>query len=309
VSAFLTALAGEGLLHIEGPDGLKFLQGQATCDTRALSPERALPGVCCTPQGRAVCDFLLLQLGPQHVALRLRRSLLPGAAAHLGKYIIFSKAQLAADRTDWETLGCRGPGAADILKGLAGGLPGARYAARSTDGLSVVQVDDAGERFEVCIDATRHPQHLAALRAGSEVAGEEDWRAGEIRAGVARLEAATAGEFVPQQLNYDLTGHISFNKGCYTGQEIVARLHYRGKSKQRTYLGALEAALDLAPGAPLYSAGDGQAAGTLVNSARVDGRTLCLVATTAQGIAGGLRPAAQGPLLAPLELPYALPQD
>ena len=78
-----TTLPGEGLLHISGPETLGFLQGQTTCDTRRLDASTAIPGAYCTPQGRVVCDFLLLQLGQEHVGLRMRSDILDASAATL----------------------------------------------------------------------------------------------------------------------------------------------------------------------------------------------------------------------------------
>ena len=125
--------------------------------------------------------------------------------------------------------------------------------------------------------------------------------------GIARIEAATAGEFVPQVINYDLTGHISFNKGCYTGQEVVARLHYRGKPKRRSIMASLTAAQGCAPGAPLFDATSGQNVGDVVNCSTTAQGTVALVSATASGAANGLRlGAADGPPLALGQLPYAV---
>jgi len=84
-------LEQEALLHIVGPDTLKFLQGQTTCDTREVDSEHATPGAFCTPQGRVICDFLICELAPEHFSLRMRREIRDNSATAFGKYIIFSK--------------------------------------------------------------------------------------------------------------------------------------------------------------------------------------------------------------------------
>lgn len=289
MSAFYSLLEHEALLHITGPDSLTFLQGQTTCDTRKLDAEHALPGAYCTPQGRVVCDFLLAQLSAEHYALRMRADVLSAATRTFGKYIVFSKAELDAQRCDWRVVGCWGDGAGQALQAAFGTVPGQRYGVRPGDGLVMVQLDDDGRQIEVWIDMNRHPRHYEALQEAMEEAPRDAWRALQIHNGTGRIEAPTVEEFLPQTLNYDLTGFVSFDKGCYTGQEIVARLHYRGKPKRRMYLARMtEAAHGADAGAGLYAGTGDQAVGTLVNSAPDGSATVCLVAVTEAGAASAL---------------------
>jgi len=297
-------LEQEALLHIAGPDTLTFLQGQTTCDTAQVGEQRGVLGAYCTPQGRVVCDFLLAQLAPEHFALRMRRDIRDHAAQVFGKYIVFSKAELDATRDDWLVLGIWGADAAAALADIFGAAPGAAWERSAGEDHVLLCSDDRGAQFELLL-ATDSPRR-AALDEVMQQAPESAWRERQIAAGVARIEAATVEQFVPQVLNYDLTGHISFSKGCYTGQEVVARLHYRGKSKRRTHLAQLPAGHAAAAGAPLYSAGGEQAVGDVVNSAGA----LALVSATHEAVATGLHlegPA--GPALTLGELPYAIAAD
>ncbi len=309
MNGYFSALPGEALLHIEGPDTLTFLQGQTTCDTRKLSATQALPGAYCTAQGRMVCDFLLVRLGAEHVALRMRRDILDTAAATLGKFIVFSKARIDTARDDWQAFGCWGEDALAVLGELAGGEPGSEdYVAVSAAGIVVVRAPGPEAACEVFIDTQNHAELVDNLRERLQAGDESQWRALQMRAGVARVEAATSGEFIPQLFNYDLTGHVSFNKGCYTGQEIVARLHYRGKPKQRAYLAEVATHEPPAPGSKLYTEGLDASTGEIVNAVTVNGNALCLAVATAPGVSGGLLLGANGPPLTLLELPYALPE-
>jgi folate-binding protein YgfZ len=311
LSTYYAPLQLESLLHISGPDTLTFLQGQLTCDTRGLDESGARTGAYCTPQGRVVCDFLLGRLGEEHYALRLRRDIRATAAATLGKYIVFSKAELDAERDDWQVLGIWGEDSAATLAELFGAAPEAQLGDVRGDGFVLVQTDAEGTGFECYLDASARPDLLEVLDSRLQLSGEEDWRCRQIRSGIGRIEAATTGEFIPQMLNYDLTGHISFNKGCYTGQEVVARLHYRGKPKRRMYLATLASAGEATAGAPLYSQSGAQGVGNVVNSAPdPEGNTLLLAVATADGAAAGLHlGASDGPLLDLLELPYSLGED
>jgi folate-binding protein YgfZ len=294
-------LAQESLLHISGPDSLDFLQGQTTCDTREISPERALPGVYCTPQGRAICDFLLCELGPGHFAMRMRRGIRQAAATAFGKYIVFSKASLDAENEERQVLGLWGADAAALLEKAFGRAPEGALSAHAGEGYTLVQVDASGRRFECYLDAAGS----AALADASGTAGtEETWRRLEIDSGVARIEAETVEMFVPQVLNYDLTGHISFTKGCYTGQEVVARLHYRGTPKRRCFLADLPAGNGCAPGSPVYAASGAQSVGDIVNIA---GGERALVAATLTGVEAGLHlESPEGPALVTSLPPYPL---
>lgn len=309
-----TVLDNEALLHLEGPDTLTFLQGQLTCDTRKLSREHALPGLYCTPQGRVICDFLLLQLAPEHVVLRLRRSLRAGTAAALGKYIVFSKSRLRADDDSWRLVGCWGPGAAAALCEVFGEIPVTRYETRQGEGWVLVQTDASGAMFECLLQDAQADALLEKLQQAASPASGAAWEASLIRAGAPRIEAATSGEFIPQMLNFDLTGHISFSKGCYTGQEVIARMHYRGKPKRRLYLARLPQGdpgegHQPAAGAALYSEGE-QSVGNIANAARGDdGQWQLLVTATHGGVTQGLRLGDSGGSLLTLgELPYEVPQ-
>lgn len=307
MNCYYAPLKQEALLHITGPDTLKFLQGQTTCDTRKIDSQHSLPGAFCTPQGRVVCDFLLCKIAPEHFALRLRRDIRASSAAAFGKYIIFSKAKIDAAREDWIVVGAWGEDASRALAEIFGEMPAGRFGARCADDFVLVQTDELGEQFECFLQQSSSGAYLASMETLMNAGSESAWQARQITSGIARIEAATVGEFVPQVLNYDLTGHISFKKGCYTGQEVIARLHYRGKSKRRAYAAELPGQVPCAAGAELVDPVSGQNIGNVINGCQVAGKTLALVATTAEGAGNGLRLGAiDGQPLTVLELPYAV---
>ena len=286
MNARFAPLDHEALLQISGPDTLTFLQGQSTCDTRELHAQRALPGLFCNPQGRALADFLLVQLDEETVLLRLRRELAAPTAAVLGKYIAFSKATLGDADHDWRVFGLWGDDAAEATAEHFAAIPGARYSVTAGDGFRLVQMDETGTAFECLLsgNCALRDKLVSELDAGTAA----DWDALQIASGIARLEAATAGEYVPQNLNYDLTGHISFTKGCYTGQEVVARLHYRGKSKRRVLLATVNSHAP-APGDTLYAPGGAKSEGAVINAATPDdGESRLLVCTSPDNLSQGL---------------------
>lgn len=309
MSNYYAPLEQDALLHIIGPDALKFLQGQVTCDTRKIDSTQALPGAYCTPQGRTVCDFLLCELGPEHIALRMRSDLRAHSATIFGKYIIFSKAELQPERDDWLTLGCWGSESAASLAALFGPLPTRQYACSSGPGFVLIQVDENATQFECFINPSLSATSLQDISQAMQQGSEAGWQALQIAAGIGRLEAATTEEFIPQMLNYDLTGHISFDKGCYTGQEVVARLHYRGKSKRRLYCAVLP---ELAPaGTPVYGSNSTQSVGNVVNTAQTSDGKLCalVIAAVSQSSERLHLGSEQGPTLALNPPPYDLGEE
>ena len=286
MDARFAPLDHESLLTISGADTLTFLQGQSTCDTRELDTQRALPGLFCNPQGRALADFLLVQLDEESVLLRLRRAIAASTATTLGKYIAFSKATLEDADHDWRVFGLWGGDAADAAVEHFGATPGTRYGVTVGDGFHLVQLDEAGTAFECLLHG--NGAQLNRLVSELPVGNTAEWDALHIASGVARLEAATAGEYIPQNLNYDLTGHISFTKGCYTGQEVVARLHYRGKSKRRVLLGNVSTEAP-APGSSLYAPDGTKVEGVVINAATPgDGDSSMLVCTSPDNLEQGL---------------------
>lgn len=292
----------EALLHVSGPEALKFLQGQTTCDTRSIGPSQAARGVYCTPQGRVICDFLLAQLAHDHYALRLRREIREPVVSVLSKYSIFSKVTLGGEREDWLVAGVHGVDAADTLEQIFGSVPQADLRCVSGEQFLLVQTGSAGDTFE-CFMAAASPWPATLANAFASL-DAQCWRHHELSAGIARVEGCTLGEFVPQVLNYDLTGHISFTKGCYTGQEVVARLHYRGRSKRRSFIFQLPSGAQAQAGDTLVNS-EGKQVGSVINSACCDGDSRILAATGLEDVNTELRlGAADGVALIAVNMPY-----
>jgi folate-binding protein YgfZ len=308
VNAHYCTLSQEALLHISGPDSLKFLQGQTTCDTSQVDDGHALAGAYCNPQGRMVCDFLLCQLGNEHFAMRMRQEIVTTSAATFGKYIIFSKAELDGDNAGWQSLACWGSDIRDALGAVFPQVPEEKFGACTGGNFVLVQIDGAGRQYECYIDTSAAPDLLEQLMTTITEATESTWQALQIESGIGRIEAATVETFIPQMLNYDITGHVNFKKGCYTGQEVVARMHYRGKPKRRMYLASLPSGDIPTAGTALYADESAQSVGNVVNSAlAADGQVLALVVATVDGVENGLHVgAADGPLLEMATLPYSL---
>lgn len=308
-SSRITRLQGEALLEVSGRDAVTFLHNQASCDLKQLQPGHASYGSFCNPQGRVLADFIALALGAERILLRLRREILDSTLAALGRFAMFSKVTLQAAGDDWELLGCQGVGTAEALRPLFPALPGADLAWTGDANALVLQLDQQSECFEIWLNRSEQPALLEQLEQTLPVASESDWEAGTLRRGIARISAATAGEMLPQQLNYDLSGHINFRKGCYPGQEVIARMHYKGRAKRRMLLVQLPAGAAASAGDSLYLQDKEQAAAQIVNAATADdGTALALISTTQAAAEEGLRLAPDSDQAVQLlELPYPVP--
>ena len=225
------ALPRYGVLTIRGPDARSFLQGQATCNIDEASDARALPGGLCNPQGRLYSSFLVVSDGSEDLLLRMHADIISITAANLNKYIVFSKADSADESEYYAITGLWGRGSRELIDEVCPEPPTQTNDVVTVGRDKIIQRDDTGERFECWLAAGEESLLAEALTRCIQCDARE-WDALAVLAGEAEVQAATADEFIPQMLNYDVSGHVSFTKGCYTGQEVVARLHYRGTAKQ-----------------------------------------------------------------------------
>jgi folate-binding protein YgfZ len=272
-SAVLCDLSHLGVIGFGGDDAQVFLQGQLTCDMREVTQAASRPGALCTPKGRALATFRLWQDAAGY-RMQLPAARLEAVRKRLSMYVLRAKVKVTDSSGDTVRLGVAGPQAALRVAGVLGLAPDTLSAGGAIVAAGPVQVLClGGMRFELVVPCADGARLWAALAEAARPAGEPAWRWASLVAGEALLHEATQDQFVPQMLDLDLTGGIGFSKGCYTGQEIVARTQYLGRLKQRLYLGHLDQPLaaeaDLpAPGTALYTSDmDGQSTGMVVESA------------------------------------------
>jgi tRNA-modifying protein YgfZ len=303
----LTPLAHLGVLRARGRDALAFLQGQLSADLGKLSPGQSLLAGYHNPQGRVLALLRLLKDEAGGVIGVLPRELIPDTVKRLSGFVLRSKVELLDDSPAWRIEGLIGPDAAATgpTPPFARHLPETKGAVARLGGTLLARVDEA--RWLVVSPAAA----CAAERpAGlSDCAGADAllWRRLAVAHGQPEVYTATSGEFVAQMLNLDLLGAIAFDKGCYTGQEVIARAHYRGRVKRRLQRFRCVAP----PPAP-------GAAGVLA-----DGRSVRVVEIAPTENGGGYEFLAVAPLAmspgeagtvtlpldaSPLPLPYELPE-
>jgi len=220
------------LFHIEGPDTARFLQGQSTCDLNQLSTTQSLAGAFCTPKGRAYALFRVVSRREDAVLIRLPAAIADDVVAQLQKYLMLFKAEMTpAD--DWMMLGATGQQA---ITAFTDSVP-EPDAVVTIDGGYVVgttALPDGTPRAEIWLDG-RALEPGACVEKALRPAPPRAWALSEILAGLTTLNQDTASTYVPQNLNLHATNAISFNKGCYTGQEVVARMHFLGELKKSLF--------------------------------------------------------------------------
>jgi len=225
------------VLSVSGKDAAKLLQGQSTCNVFEVTETQARIGAFCNPKGRAIATFLLAKKADEYL-LVLPQELLEPVKTRLQKYVLRSDVRFADRSNELCLLGLGwSETAAEPL-----------FAARCVDGMVLISLGSTPYRTLV-IAEPEQAENLWTDRLGQGYApgNSEDWRLLDLLAGIPWLSQATSEEHVPQMLNLDKLGGISFTKGCYTGQEIVARTHYLGKAKRALFLA--ECALGTAPSA------------------------------------------------------------
>ncbi|HEY0943040.1 MAG TPA: hypothetical protein VGE08_23340 [Steroidobacter sp.] len=281
----LTRLAA---IMVSGADARSYLQGQLTADLDALDSNRVQLACCNSPQGRVQAVFWVLARG-DGIALVLPASLVDTTVLRLRKYVLRAKAKVEAAKHLQIAVAPRSALPADVTleSGAHRQIDGVSYF--SLPGVSVPGIDDV--------------LLLGAFSAPVDAAGEHRWHLSHIRAGLPQVYPETHEAFVAQMLNIDLLGGISFEKGCYTGQEIIARAHFRGTVKRRMFLFQSPGPAP-APGTRVLS-GE-QHAGEVVDSAPTDSGSEILAVVSLAQRDSPLHIDGQTAILTRVPLPYAV---
>jgi len=255
----VSPLAHFGLLRFSGDDALDFLQGQLTCDLREVGPTAASFGGYCTPKGRLLADFLLW-LTPQGYAMHLPHEVAGSLAERLRKFVLRAKVRVDPS-ADLRVIGIGGPEAAALLQQVIGEPPRTPLEIVHYPAAGLLRLP--GDDFLAFASGAAIAPLWNALAASAVPAGSEAWNWTQVRAGIPWITAATQDQFIPQMVGLEIMGGVSFDKGCYAGQEIVARAHYLGEVKRKLGPGHADAAV--AAGDALFDAR--QPVGVVLNAA------------------------------------------
>jgi len=303
----VTDLSHFSLIRASGPDVRPFLQGQLTNDINLVTPQVAQLSSYCSPKGRMLGSFWIFQRG-EELYLQLPADRLEAILKRLRMFVLRSQVTLEEAGDELARFGLAGDCAADLLPFV----PADEKGCLTRDGLTVIRLPGDRPRFEVL----GPPSALTGLwkeAAGrAEQTGPDFWGLMDIRAGIPNVHEDTVEAFVPQMANLQIIGGVSFTKGCYTGQEVVARMQYLGKLKRRMYRAHIDSPERPLPGTEAYSASSesGQGAGRIVDAvpAPEGGFEALVVLQISVAEAGDIRlHDSDGPVLELLDLPYAFP--
>ena len=304
----LCDLSHFGVLRVGGEDAESFLQNLLSNDIREVTPNRAQLSSFNTAKGRMLASFLIWREGNDYL-LQLPRALAEPVRKKLSMYVLRSKVKITDASDEQVCLGVAGAEAATLLQKQFAALP--QQAWETTQSDDTVILCRGTQRYQIATPAARAVALWQALQAAATAAGSSCWNWLDIRAGIPFILPATQEAFVPQMVNFEVIGGVNFKKGCYPGQEVVARMHYLGKPKRRMYLARVMSEEVPQAGDELFSAADTeQACGKVVQAARAAHGGFELLAVVQTEVAADfpvhLR-ALTGPRLEFEPLPYILP--
>ena len=295
----IAPLAHLGLIRASGADARTFLQGQLTNDVLGIGLSQARLAGFCSAKGRLQASFIVWRLADDDLLLACAASVLPATLKRMSMFVLRAKCKLTDASAELNVFGVTGASAA----ALVGDTPA--WGLRSVVGGTLVRLPDVD-------GVARALLTVLPANAPSADASPETWQLLEVRSGIPTIEAATVEQFVPQMLNYELIGGVDFQKGCYPGQEVVARSQYRGTIKRRMFLFECDAAAQ--PGQEVFHRADAeQPAGRIVNAAPLPGGagSAALVEVKLAALVGGSLhlSSADGAVLRLGKLPYAVPHE
>lgn len=288
-----------GVIRVMGADASLFLHGQLTQDFALLGLGEARLAAFCSAKGRMLASFIGFKLTDDEILLVCNRDLLPATLKRLSMFVLRAKAKISDASDDFQLWGLAGSAVPEALPELA-------WSKFESDGAQVVRLYPAGDTPRALWLAPASQ----TMPAGS-LLDERDWNWLEVLSGVTMLSHPVVEVFVPQMLNYESVGGVNFKKGCYPGQEVVARSQFRGTLKRRAFI--VHSASPLEVGQPVFHETDAeQPCGTVAAAGeRPHGGWDAIVSMqTSAAVSGRLSAgAADGPTLQLLALPYPLLED
>jgi hypothetical protein len=309
LNADFCELKSEGFIAVSGEDAVTFLHAQLTSDVAGLVASRTQHSGYCSPKGRLLATFLVWRT-PEGVLLQLAADLRESVQERLSKYVLRGRVRLSDASARYLMFGLAGDHAPSVLAEMNVPVPSADHEVSSAGDVFVTRLPV--NRYALLANADRGLSLRASLEKYARSRDATLWEQMDIEAGIPVVTSQTQDQHVPQMLNLDLIGGVSYSKGCYPGQEIVARMHYLGRLKQRMYRVSVPTLEPVRAGDSLFSAqfGHEQASGSILQTTHRDNATFEALAViqTASVQAGDVHlRSLQGPVVDFLSLPYAIP--
>ncbi len=322
VSVSLNATGGPlGVIRAEGADAVKFLQGQLTQDVALLGLSEARLAAWCSAKGRMLASFVVLKNTHEDILLLCSASVLPATLKRLQMFVLRAQCKLTDASAQFDVQGLTGQ---SVHGHLAHDLPVNTINSIATKAINTWTIGRNGSQITVQLPAGHHGDtavlralHITPLTTPMPSPADANalalWAYLEVTSGIAHITTPIADAFVPQMLNYESVGGVNFKKGCYPGQEVVARSQFRGTLKRRAYI--VSSAAPLIAGQEIFDSRDAEQPCGMVASAApepaADSAWLAVVSMQTSAVSSPrlTLAAADGPALALQALPYALLED
>lgn len=314
---FVTLLPDTGLIRAEGEEAAHFLHNQLSNDVEHLSSSEIRRAAYCTPKGRMLASFVYWKTDSA-IILQLSRSIQTAVQKRLSMFVLRAKVKLSDVSDQYVSFALGGAQAAQVLTNWFPDLPAANAQISNESGTLIRFTDVMNvARYQWLCPADKAAAVWATLSLQLQPTNTADWNLSDIQAGIAHINQLTQEKFVPQMINFELVGGVNFRKGCYPGQEIVARSQYLGKLKRRMTLAQIPG-VGLTDGMDVFNVNDGdetnagenkQPCGVIVNAEQInESSTLALIEMTlADQESGAIRCGSiDGPLAQLLPLPYEI---
>lgn len=301
------------LVTVSGKDQYAFLQGQLTNDIEKVTDHHSQLSGYCNQKGRLLASFRIFK-HKDNLVLKLPRELHESTFKRLQMYVMRSDVKFAPCSDDLTGIGFSGPGADSELSKHFTDIPSDTDNVTQINEVTIIRIAGPHPRFEIYATPEKLKNLWQKLDVNAAAIGPEAWQLLDIHAGQPTIYEQTVEAFVPQMVNLELINGVSFKKGCYTGQEIVARMHYLGKLKRRMYLIHINSNEPVVPGAALYcpDSTSGQGTGNIVlaSLASDSGTDALAVIQISNATSQGLRLYDEnGPEITLSEQPYSFPPE
>jgi folate-binding protein YgfZ len=306
----LADLSDFSLIRARGDDAQNFLNGQLSNDLRQLDATHSQLASWCSPKGRMLVIFRLFRRDKDYL-LQLPVALQENTLKRLRMFVMRAKVTLESVDAELVSIGLSGPDAKKILADATGFAPSGDNGCETHEDITVINLPGPHPRYEIIAPTAAVEKQWESLKSKATPVGPAVWTWLDIMAGIPSIHPETNEEFVPQMANLEAIGGVNFKKGCYPGQEIVARMQYLGRLKQRMYRAHVKSETAPRPGGTIFAPDfPGQSAGTVVEAqpSPDGGYDLLAVIQISSAAAGELHFGSEtGPRLTLHSLPYSLP--
>ncbi len=262
-------LTDTALIKVEGADNHTFLHNQFTNDLRLVNDQTSQLSSYCSPKGRMLALFRIYKQDDAYYMV-MPKAIAEPTIKRLRMFVLMSKVTFTDISNETIHLGFSGPQSAKRLQALVGEVTTAIDGVSQHDGITIIQIPGPQPRFDLFGSTERLTTLQQKLMADAREVDNNQWRLLDIHAGLPTIQAETIDAFVPQMVNLQAINALNFKKGCYPGQEIVARMHYLGKVKRRMFLAHVESSTAPLPGAALFGPNNEQGlehkSGTVVSA-------------------------------------------